>query len=241
MSSADVLAEELEVLTSIYPTEINNVSPGTIQIDAEPDDLPDSAQPLKVTLTVRYSDKYPDVLPSLSLDSLEGSLEDHEIETLLNELSEVGNENLGMAMTFTLVSHLRERLTSLVIDREAKRVQAEQEKERIAIEAEEARTRGTPVTMDSFKAWKAKFDAELRVKKAKDEDEKMKGMTAKEREEWKRLQTRYSGRQLFERNKNLEDDSFVEEGTTSVDASQYERTRDDEDDEDERVTFSDSD
>lgn len=111
--------------------------------------------------------------------------------------------------------------------------------------------------MDSFKAWKAKFDAELRVKKAKDEDEKMKGMTAKEREEWKRLQTRYSGmaesacfkrslncftgRQLFERNKNLEDDSFVEEGTTSVDASQYERTRDDEDDEDERVTFSDSD
>lgn len=39
-----------------------------------------------------------------------------------------------MAMTFTLVSHLRERLTSLVIDREAKRVQAEQEKERIAIE-----------------------------------------------------------------------------------------------------------
>lgn len=88
---------------------LQDVSPGTIQIDAEPDDLPDSAQPrnassssltylslsdvmfqlVKVTLTVRYSDKYPDVLPSLSLDSLEGSLEDHEIETLLNELSEV--------------------------------------------------------------------------------------------------------------------------------------------------------
>ena len=190
---------------------------------------------------MKYTDKYPDVLPSLSLESLEGSLEDHEIEMLLNELSEVGNENLGMAMTFTLVSHLRERLTSLVIDREAKRVKEEQEKERIAIEAEEARTRGTPVTVESFKAWKAKFDAELRVKKAKDEDEKMKGMTAKEREEWKRLQTRYSGRQLFERNRNLEDDSFVEEGTTSVDVSQYERTRDNEEDEDERVTFSDSD
>lgn len=53
------------------------------------------------------------------------------------------------------------------------------------------------------------------------------------------------GRQLFERNKNLEDESLMEEGTVSVDISQYERVRgtnDEEDDEeDEGVTFSDSD
>jgi hypothetical protein len=40
----------------------------------------------------------------------------------------------------------------------------------------------------------------------------------------------------------LEDDTLVEEGATSVDASQYERIRrEDEEDEDERVAFSDSD
>lgn len=50
------------------------------------------------------------------------------------------------------------------------------------------------------------------------------------------------GRQLFERNKNLEEDSLMEDGTVSVDVSQYERTRDDGDeDEDDHVTFSDSD
>jgi hypothetical protein len=47
---------------------------------------------------------------------------------------------------------------------------------------------------------------------------------------------------LFERNKNLEEDTLLEEGAVSVDISQYERTRrEDDEDEDERITFSDSD
>lgn len=39
-----------------------------------------------------------------------------------------------MAMTFTLVSHLREQLSSLVRLRAEKRKQDEQEKERLALE-----------------------------------------------------------------------------------------------------------
>jgi hypothetical protein len=50
------------------------------------------------------------------------------------------------------------------------------------------------------------------------------------------------GRQLFERDRNLEEDTLMEEGTISVDIRQYERTRTEEEhQEDERVTFSDSD
>jgi hypothetical protein len=50
------------------------------------------------------------------------------------------------------------------------------------------------------------------------------------------------GRQLFERNKNLEEDTLLEEDAVSVDISQYERSRRDEDEnEDEGITFSDSD
>lgn len=50
------------------------------------------------------------------------------------------------------------------------------------------------------------------------------------------------GRQLFERNKNLDtqDEALIEEGTVSVDISQYERTREEEEQE-EGMTFSDSD
>lgn len=45
-----------------------------------------------------------------------------------------GEENLGMAMTFTLVSHLRERLSDLVRTRAEDIVAQEREKERLAIE-----------------------------------------------------------------------------------------------------------
>lgn len=45
-----------------------------------------------------------------------------------------GEENEGMAMTFTLVSHLREKLSGLVENRVKARVAEEHERERLAIE-----------------------------------------------------------------------------------------------------------
>jgi len=45
---------------------------------------------------------------------------------------------------------------------------------------------------------------------------------------------------LFEKNRNLEDETVVEEDAVSVDFSQYERTKSDEIEE-EGLTFSDSD
>ena len=49
------------------------------------------------------------------------------------------------------------------------------------------------------------------------------------------------GRQLFERNKNLEEEGLMEEGTVSVDVSQYERTQAEDEEESHHVDFSDSD
>lgn len=45
-----------------------------------------------------------------------------------------GEENNGMAMTFTLVSHLREKLSGLVENRVNARIAEERERERLAIE-----------------------------------------------------------------------------------------------------------
>jgi hypothetical protein len=55
--------------------------------------------------------------------------------------------------------------------------------------------------------------------------------------------SRFPGRQLFERDKNLatSDASLLEEGTVSVDVSQYERITTEKDDEEDRLEFSDSD
>lgn len=45
-----------------------------------------------------------------------------------------GEENKGMAMTFTLVSHLREKLSGLVENRVKAHMAEERERERLAIE-----------------------------------------------------------------------------------------------------------
>jgi len=196
---------------------------------------------VKITLKVHYTDDYPQSLPELSLDPVDTEFSDEEIDRLLQGLRDVGEDNLGMAMTFTLVSHLREQLAQLLRERVEKRKIEEQEKERLELEAEAARTRGTPVTVVSFNAWKAKFDKEMNQKKSVEEEEKLKASSPKEREEYKKYATRLTGRQLFERNRHLEDEGLMEDGTVSVDVSQYERTRLEEQEEDEGVTFSDSD
>ena len=51
----------------------------------------------------------------------------------LSDLTQ-GEENVGMAMTFTLVSHLREQLTELVRSRVEKERRLEAEKERLELE-----------------------------------------------------------------------------------------------------------
>ncbi|KXN82095.1 RWD domain-containing protein 1 [Leucoagaricus sp. SymC.cos] len=228
--SSGVLAEELEVLEAIYPTELTKLSDTDVQIDAEPEEVKDGVEPLKITLKVHYTDDYPQTVPDLSLEPVDTEFTKDDINQLLKELRNVGEENVGMAMTFTLVSHLRERLARLL-----------RALVMSLFQAEAARTRGTPVTAESFKAWKNEFDKEMIQKKLAEEEEKLKALTPKEREEYKRYATRLTGRQLFERNRHLEDESLMEEGTVSVDASQYERTREDDHEENEGVTFSDSD
>lgn len=47
--------------------------------------------------------------------------------------------------------------------------------------------------MESFTNWKRAFDKGIAEKRAREDDEKMKNMTPKEREEWKRAATRLTG------------------------------------------------
>ncbi|TDL27448.1 RWD-domain-containing protein [Rickenella mellea] len=243
--SKEILEEEFEVLDSIYPTELTKLSEREIQIDVEPEELTDGEPGIKVTLTVRYTNSYPDAVPELSLEPLEGEIDDGEIEYLVKQINTVGEENLGMAMTFTLVSHLREQLSTLVKTRAELGQKAAYEIERRALEEEEARTRGTPVTAKSFVDWKAKFEKEVALKKALEDDEKLKNLSGKEREEFRKITSRLTGRQLFEKDKNLavSDDSLIEEGTESVDVSQYDRSKVtmDEDEEVVALQYSDSD
>jgi len=113
------------------------------------------------------------------------------------------------------------------------------------LEAEEARTKGTAVTQESFLAWKTKFDKEMAARKLAEQEERYRNLPPKEREEQRKMITRLTGRQLFERDRNLatSDATLVEEGAVSIDISQYDRTANEHEPEEEQegLEFSDSD
>ncbi|KAG8830896.1 hypothetical protein FRC17_004111 [Serendipita sp. 399] len=179
--SEEILTEEFEVLESIYPEELNRISDRELSLIVEPEEPVSGLSDFKVTLRVSYPSEYPDVYPEVALEAFkEGDTEDKELtaeeeQRLLKSLEEIGNENIGMAMTFTLVSHLREQLTTVLLERAEKIRREETEKERRALEEEEARTRGTAVTVESFLKWRAGFLAEQAEKKRRQDEERMKG------------------------------------------------------------------
>jgi len=242
--SSSALTEEYEVLESIYPDEIEKTADDELEIRVDPEEQPTNEEDqIRLVLKVHCPPDYPDVLPDLTIATSQGEISSAEEESLLSALHDVGKESIGMAMIFTLVSQLQESLRSLVDARVAKRKQIAEDAARREEEIEQARTKGTPVTPSSFAAWKMRFDQELSRKAAAEEDDRLKTMTPKERDEYKRSKIKLSGRHLFERDRNLANDDIhdAEDGVVSVDINQYDRRAAREAEEEDRVVFSDSD
>lgn len=105
-------------------------------------------------------------------------------------------ENMGMAMVFTLVSALKESAEQLMTDR-AEAIQAEKDKAAAAREEEENRKfHGTQVTVESFLQWSANFkkemeEVETRLREEKEAEDKKKKTTKDEK--------KLTGRQLWEK------------------------------------------
>jgi len=129
------------------------------------------------------------------------NLDEGELSELLDNLSRTANESLGTVMVFTLVSDVVEWLSSKT-EREV--VELEQEKDKKLKEIEEKRFEGTPVTEQTFLAWKLRFDAEML--KAKLTQQRLQSdQTGSSR--------RLTGREMFETDKTLveSDLNFVED------------------------------
>ncbi|SJX61827.1 uncharacterized protein SRS1_12811 [Sporisorium reilianum f. sp. reilianum] len=259
------LAEELEVLESIYIDELEKISPEELRIRIEPEEdvLPllfsiglepgqaptesveeGSPSPIVLSLHIQYTSEYPDAPPNMSIrvirdtkavlgpaiddeddqpDEDASSADRPAVTELQTGLDEVAQESLGMAMVFTLASHLRESVTTL-IQRRVHEIETKASAKREAeIEAEAEKFRGTAVTPERFAEWRVKFLQEMAEKAKKDEDAKMSKMSAKEREDYKKSKAKPSGKQLFEKGGTFEDDEAAEEGAQEVDWSLYTR------------------
>jgi len=235
--------QELEALESIYFEEfekINDEPPSfRIKIDAEDpyeiygDDEPHDT--IKCYLYIEYPSTYPEVKPVMEIQDYEG-LDESDISSLLEELDQAAEENLGMGMVFTLSSQLKETLDNLAVERKEQKEREEEERRKREEEEERKKHEGTKVTVESFLAWKAKFEQE---QKELEEENQLK---QKKKNEFKKVKNVLTGRQLFEQDTTLldSDKAFAEEGDVEVDLALFEDEMEnldisDEEDEDEYV------
>ncbi|KAF2667686.1 RWD-domain-containing protein [Microthyrium microscopicum] len=198
--------EEREVLDSIFPEEIIDISETEFRIsiilDIDPEDNGGADEPPAFLFGVKYTENYPDEAPDLELLPSSTSPAKHPFfdlyedrTRLLRELTDTINENLGIAMVFTLVMVLRDVAETLVRDR-ANEQRAIKEAERAKIEeAENAKFHGTVVTKERFIKWRESYTKEL----AEEATRKAEELIADDKKKRIGVKEITTGKQLWER------------------------------------------
>jgi len=150
---------------------------------------------------VRYPDDYPDVAPILDI-SAPANAPSHPLfsvsadkEHLRKGLEDTVQENLGMAMVFTLVTTLTELAEQLMTERK-EAVEREREEVLLAAEREENKKfHGTPVTPETFLKWREGFLREMEEKRQREEEERLAELKKAKIKEPPKL----TGKQIWER------------------------------------------
>ncbi|CAA6672667.1 unnamed protein product [Spirodela intermedia] len=116
----------------------------------------------QLALIFSHTTNYPDEPPLLNLKSIRG-LKQEDLAKLKEKLQQEASENLGMAMVYTLVTSAKEWLTEKFGQDETVEDDDEDDsaKEDIII------PHGEPVTVETFMAWRERYEAELALERAK--------------------------------------------------------------------------
>lgn len=198
--------EEREVLDSIFPEEIQDVSDTefriSILLDITNDDG-DESEPPKILLQVRYSDDYPDEAPILDILAPANAPAhpffnvNADKQKLLDGLQEIIEENMGMAMIFTIVSTLKDNAEQLIAKRQEEERKMHEQKLLAAEQEENKKFHGTPVNPETFNKWREGFMKEMEELRIKEEEAEE--AAEKKRNRGKETIVQLTGRQLWER------------------------------------------
>ncbi|KAK3009323.1 hypothetical protein RJ639_014464 [Escallonia herrerae] len=165
---------EIEALEAILMDEFSeihssesglNTSDRCYQVTISPQDDDEdesTTTPVQLALIFSHTEKYPDEPPLLNVKSVRG-IPTGDLKILKEKLEREASENLGMAMVYTLVSSAKEWLCERFAQ-DAGNENAEEEeiaKDDIIV------PHGEPVTIDTFLAWRERFEAELALERAK--------------------------------------------------------------------------
>ncbi len=148
-----------------------------------------------------YPEQYPDVAPHLELSAPPNAPKEDHLDIhadkgrLLASLEPIIDENLGMAMIFTVISSLKDAAEQLIAERQGS-ARADKEAEAAMAEEEENRKfQGRAVTRESFLEWRTNFRFELE----QEEERKVQEREAEDKRKRIKPEERLSGRQLWER------------------------------------------
>lgn len=213
----DEQVEEMEVLESIFPEELSKISDTEFRVSVTLDLPEEPEEPPVIILQVRYPEDYPDKAPHLDLLSPPNAPShphfslSEDRDTLIAKLVDIAQDNLGMAMVFTLVSSLKDEAENQIAERVANLEKAKEEEMLAAEREENKKFHGTPVTPETFLRWREAFMKEMEDKRAREEEERLAELKkAKVKEPVK-----MTGRQLWESGlagKGDHEDGFDEEG-----------------------------
>ena len=172
-----ILMDDLQELTADEREELRLDDAGIVgkcyRVKVEADeDAEENTFPPVLGLVFAHTEKYPDEPPFVHLESL-SSLTVGDLEALTVLLKDKTEECLGMSMVYELCTEAKDWMQNKmgmndVIEDEgaAKRRRELEEEEKRARE----RAAGTPVTPETFAAWKADFDREMEEKLGKKVD-----------------------------------------------------------------------
>ncbi|KAJ2717020.1 Protein gir2 [Coemansia spiralis] len=235
---AEEQASEIEILQSIYPTELTQHSATEFSITIAVDE--EDVRPCTLDLAIEYTPEYPDELPEFSISVVEDEdapapsdtdavLDAADIDKLSATVRATGEESRGIAMVFSMAATLKEACGQLLVAKTNNLKRQREARLQKDIAAEQAKFVGTQVTPETFLAWKVAFDAEAAGLTAADAADPRAPRRAGARPD-----ERLTGRQLFEQDRSLakSDSKFLADGDVSVATSRLDRERDASNDDD---------
>jgi len=173
MNYPEEQSNELEALEAIYSNELEVISRTpqpkfTIAVKSDPQNSADATANgdvisdtiYEAVIQFRFPETYPDCVPEIEM-SESANLDDSDERELLDVLEAEAQTGLGMVMTFTLVSVAIDWINRLSDQKARELREAIERKKREEEEAEHRKFEGTRVTVETFMAWKAKFDEEM--------------------------------------------------------------------------------
>lgn len=165
---------EIEALEAILMDEFKEIDPndsglGTtnrcfqITITPQDDDLDASSYtPVQLALIFSHTEKYPDEPPLLNVKSIRG-IKPNDLTLLQEKLGGEASENLGMSMIYTLATSAKDWLH----EKYGQNALDEVDEEPALTKDDIIIPHGEPVTVETFFAWRERFEAELALQRAK--------------------------------------------------------------------------